>query len=335
MPDLTLTKQLDGHRVVTESIYAQITQMRVGEPKSILRLMQARKQRTAFAADGRLNIIAADHPARRVTGAGNSPTAFLCRRDLLNRLVSILAAGAADGVMATMDILEELVILDELLAVNGGKGKEQHEPGAGGLPSPGRFTEEKLFIASLNRGGLKGTSWELDDPVTGPGAEALRQMNIDGGKLLLRICDADDRTLRTIESCRQAISGMSACDLPIFIEPLPVMRDNGKLKVVREPAAIAAAACVASALGDSSRYLWLKLPICEQFELAAQATTLPILLLGGEASHDRDRFLSDLKYGLESGSNVRGTMIGRNVLFSDSPLATAKAVHSLVHGGPN
>ena len=56
--------------------------------------------------------------------------------------------------------------------------------------------------------------------------------------------------------------------------------------VVKTAEALARLAGVASALGDSSRYLWLKLPYCEGYETVARATTLPILLLGGESAGD-------------------------------------------------
>ena len=56
--------------------------------------------------------------------------------------------------MSTMDILEDLLTLDGFL----------HEAGAPSL------LDAKLLIGSLNRGGLAGTQWEMDDPITGPTA---------------------------------------------------------------------------------------------------------------------------------------------------------------------
>ena len=56
-----------------------------------------------------------------------------------------------------------------------------------------------------------------------------------------------------------------------------------------------------AALGDSARYLWLKLPYCENYELVANSTTLPILLLGGEPVGDATPFLRELAAGLKAG----------------------------------
>ena len=92
---------------------------------------------------------------------------------------------------------------------------------------------------------------------------------------------------------------------------------------------------MASALGDSSRYLWLKLPFCENYEVVASATTLPILLLGGEAVGDATPLLREVVAGLASGSNVRGALVGRNVLYPGTadPLAVGDAIGGIIHKG--
>ncbi len=91
----------------------------------------------------------------------------------------------------------------------------------------------------------------------------------------------------------------------------------------------------AAALGDSSRHLWLKLPYCENYEMVARSTTLPILLLGGEPVGDVRPFLRELAAGLRAGPNVRGALVGRNVLFpgDGDPLAAADAAGGIVHHG--
>jgi len=67
----------------------------------------------------------------------------------------------------------------------------------------------------------------------------------------------------------------------------------------------------------------------------ARATTLPILMLGGEAAGDPTGILEEFATGMRAGSNVRGALVGRNVLFpgDDDPLATAMAVQRIVHEG--
>jgi DhnA family fructose-bisphosphate aldolase class Ia len=90
---------------------------------------------------------------------------------------------------------------------------------------------------------------------------------------------------------------------------------------------------VASALGDSSRYLWLKLPYCEQFDVVAQSTTLPILLLGGDATGQPESNLAWLRAAMASAHNVRGVMLGRNLLYpgDTDPVTFARTIHELVH----
>ena len=67
----------------------------------------------------------------------------------------------------------------------------------------------------------------------------------------------------------------------------------------------------------------------------ARETTLPILLLGGEPVGDVRPFLRELAAGLRAGPNVRGALVGRNVLFpgDGDPFAAAEAAGGLVHRG--
>jgi DhnA family fructose-bisphosphate aldolase class Ia len=132
-----------------------------------------------------------------------------------------------------------------------------------------------------------------------------------------------------------AISETNALHIPMFLEPLPVVKTEKGYKVVKTADALAKIVGVASALGDSSRYLWLKLPYCENYEVVARATTLPILLLGGESVGDPTAFLREVSSGMAAGSNVRGALVGRNVLYpgDDDPLAVAEAVGGIVHHG--
>ncbi|MDX1619154.1 MAG: hypothetical protein R3224_10240, partial [Balneolaceae bacterium] len=118
------------------------------------------------------------------------------------------------------------------------------------------------------------------------------------------------------------------------LEPLPVRHENGEYRVVKEADRLVELASVTAALGSTSRYTWLKLPYTGGFERVAGATTLPIVILGGGRSSDIEALLSDLNEALSSGSNVRGAMFGRNVLYPDEvdSLALAEAIGRLVHG---
>ncbi len=299
------------------SALAKITEVRITDPECSVRTAKGRKRRSNLARDGRLNILAADHPARRVAKVGDDPIRMADRHGYLARIVRVLQSDVVDGVMATMDVLEDLLILHHLILEAGGPG----------------LLDDRLLIASLNRGGLAGASWEMDDPITGPTPATCAALNLDGAKLLMRLCDEETGSLNTMLYCSRAIREMNAFGLPTFLEPLPVVKDNNNYKVVKTAEALARIVGVASALGDSSRYLWLKLPYCENYEVVAGATTLPILLLGGESVGDASPLLREIAAGLAAGSNVRGALVGRNVLYpgAEDPLIVAQAAGSIIH----
>jgi DhnA family fructose-bisphosphate aldolase class Ia len=302
-----------------DAAMARITDIRVTDPERCWRRAQERVRRTALAPTGKLNILAADHPARRVTKVGDNLIAMADRQDYLARIVRVLAADRVDGLMATMDILEDLLLLDSLLMERGHAS----------------LLDGRLLIASLNRGGLAGSAWEIDDPITGPTPATCKAWRLDGAKILLRIAHAEPASLKTILASAQAITECNALGVPMFLEPLPVVKTETGWTVQKEAHALARIAGVASALGDSSRLLWLKLPYCAGYETVARSTSLPILLLGGESAGNPAPFLTELAGALGAGPNVRGALVGRNVLYpgDDDPLAMAAAVGGLIHQG--
>jgi Cgl0159-like len=307
----------DEKQFLPVSALAKITRIRMDDPGHAARIAKSRRRRKTLSSDGSLNILAADHPARRVTKVGDDALRMADRHSYLARIVRVLQCDKVDGVMASMDILEDLLVLHSLFAEAGGPA----------------LLDNRLLIASLNRGGLAGASWEMDDRITGPSANACAEMKLDGAKLLLRLCDEEPESLRTLMYCAQAITEMNAVGLPTFLEPLPVVKSNSGYRVLKTPEALAKIVGVASALGDSSSYLWLKLPYCDNYEVVARATTLPILLLGGESVGDATPLLREIEAGLNSGSNVRGALVGRNVLYPgpEDPFVVAQATGSIIH----
>lgn len=299
------------------SVLQKINEKRVSDPECSSRTAMARKRRGSLTLDGKLNILAADHPARRVTKVGDDSLRMADRHGYLARIVRVLQSDGVDGVMATMDVLEDLLVLHHLLLESAGPP----------------LLDNRLLIASLNRGGLAGASWEMDDPITGTSPANCAAMNLDGAKLLLRICDDEPKSLDTMLYCSEAISEMNVLGLPTFLEPLPVIHEKNNYKVVKTADALARIVGVASALGDSSRHLWLKLPYCENYQVVAGATTLPILLLGGESAGDATPLLREISAGLAAGSNVRGALVGRNVLYpgNEDPFIIAQAAGLIIH----
>jgi DhnA family fructose-bisphosphate aldolase class Ia len=301
------------------AVIARITETRVSDPEFVIHAARSRKRRSSLTPDGKLNILAADHPARRVTKVGDDPLKMTDRQGYFARVVRVLQSDMVDGVMATMDILEDLLIIHHLIIEAGGPA----------------LLDNKLLIASLNRGGLAGAVWEMDDPITGASPATCVAMGFDGAKLLLRFCDEDADSLKTLLYCARAITELNALNLPTFLEPLPVVKEQKAYRVIKTADALAKIVGVASALGDSSRHLWLKLPYCENYGLVARATTLPILLLGGESVGDATPLLKEIAAGLSTGPNVRGALVGRNVLYPglEDPLVVAHAAGLIIHQG--
>jgi DhnA family fructose-bisphosphate aldolase class Ia len=313
----------DAKKFLPAALLAKVTDVRVTDPERSMRAARERKRRESLTRDGKLNILAADHPARRVTRVGDDPLRMADRREYMSRILRVMMSDAVDGLLATMDIIEDLLIVQDLLRESGARG----------------FLDDKLLIVSFNRGGLLGSSWEIDDPVSGPTAESCKQWGIDGAKILLRLCDSEPDSLKTLLATVRAITELNAVGLPMFLESLPVVKEDdgahGVYKVVKTAEELARTAGAAAALGDSARYLWLKLPYCENYELVANATTLPILLLGGEPVGDATPFLRELFAGLKAGPNVRGALVGRNILYpgDDDPLAVIESVGGIIHNG--
>jgi hypothetical protein len=179
----------------------------VQDPEYAFRAAMSRGRRASLTIDGKLNILAADHPARRVTGVGDNPLGMADRYDYLGRIVRVLMGGGVDGVMATMDIIEDLLILNDLY------GRDS-------------FLKGKLLIASLNRGGLAGSSWEMNDPMTGASPAACAAWKLDGAKILMRICDEEPASLKTMLSTGAAVNELNALRIQTFLEPLHVIKSE-------------------------------------------------------------------------------------------------------------
>jgi hypothetical protein len=242
-------------------------------------------------------LVAADHPARGALRAGSRPMAMADRGDLLERLCVALSRPGVDGVLGTADILEDLLLLGAI--------------------------EGKLAIGSMNRGGLAGTMFEIDDRFTGYDADAISAMRLDGGKMLLRI-DADDpATAATLEGCGNAVTALAAYRLMAMVEPFIVRRMDGRIRNDLTADAMIRAITVSAGLGVTSAYTWLKVPVVDGMERVMAASTLPALLLGGEVPVDREAALAAWQKALQLPT-VRGLVVGRSLLYPpDDDVATA------------
>jgi len=266
-----------------------ILDVRTRRPQAIAEAAARRKRRDAILGeDSQLLIIAADHPARGALRVGNDPLAIADRLDLLERLSVALSRPGVDGVLGTADIIEDLLLLGVL--------------------------DDKVIIGSMNRGGLAGTVFEMDDRFTGYDAPAIAKMGLDGGKMLFRIDPDDPATVVTMESCARAISDLADRGLMAMVEPFISHRVDGRVRNDLSPEAVIRSIAVTAGLGTTSAYTWLKVPVVEDMERVLAASTLPALLLGGEVSADQDAAFGQWRKALKIPS-VHGLVIGRSLLF--------------------
>ena len=271
--------------------YLELIEARINNPASVQKALKNRARRTVAGKDGKLMLLAADLTARGIIAAGNNPTAIADRFVLLDKLIRGLAVDGVDGVMASADILEELAWLGAL--------------------------EEKVAIGTMNRGGIIGATWELDDRLTAYDAEHIKSMGLDGGKTLLRIDETDPGVARTIEMVAQVTTQLADLELVSMIEPLPYMK-NSDGRAVLDPSEekLIKVVSIASALGSSSAFTWLKIPAPANPERVAAATSCPILLLGGDPGSNWEEVFAKWEKAL-TVSNIRGLVPGRALLYGE------------------
>jgi hypothetical protein len=285
----------------------QITNVRATEPERIDAAWQARTRRPLLREDGQLLIVAADHPARAALGVRNDPMAMADRGDTLERLATAVSRPGVDGVLGTADILEDLLLMGAL--------------------------EDKVAIGSMNRGGLQGAVFELDDRFTGYTAAGIAQRGLDGGKMLTRVCLDDPGTVATLEASAHAIDELAERRLMAMVEPFLSVRDGGRVKNLLDAESTIKSIHVAAGLGTTSAHTWLKVPVVDELPRVMEATTLPTLLLGGDPQGDPEETYAAWGKALTLPS-VRGLVVGRALLYPpDGDVAGAVDIAAeLVHG---
>jgi hypothetical protein len=234
--------------------------------------------------------------------------AMASRPALLERLATALSRPGVDGVLGTPDILDDLLLMGVL--------------------------EDKLVIGSMNRGGLQGATFELDDRFTAYTADEIEACGLDGGKMLTRICLSDAGTVATLESAARAVGDLAGRRLMAMIEPFMSVAHGDRVSNLLDPDNTIRSIHIAAGLGHTSAHTWLKLPVVDELPRVMEATTMPTLLLGGDPQGDPEHTYAAWGKALELPA-VRGLVVGRALLFPpDGDVAAAVDVAAeLVHGG--
>lgn len=286
--------------------FAALRDLRAELPAAIGQALAKRQRRDLLKGDGRLFIVAADHPARGALAVGDDPSAMAHRGDLLERLAIALSRPGVDGVLGTPDIIDDLAVMGLL--------------------------DDKIVVGSMNRGGLRGASFEMDDRFTAYDVPSMVSAGIDFAKTLMRINLNDPATARTLEQTARVVTEAAAAQLPIMLEPFMNDWVNGRAVNDLSTDAVIQSVAIAAGLGGSSAYTWMKLPVVAEMERVMEATTMPTVLLGGDADGDLDGAFAAWQGALDL-PGVRGLTVGRTLLYppSGDVAAAVDVAASLVH----
>ncbi|WP_420855459.1 Cgl0159 family (beta/alpha)8-fold protein [Streptomyces humi] len=266
----------------------RIVAARVNDPGAIAAAAERRVRATSLLGEhGKAMIIAADHPARGANGVGDDPNAMADRFELLDRLCVALERPGVTGVLGTADILEDLLLLGVL--------------------------DGKSVFGSMNRGGLAGSVFEIDDRFTGYDAETIAAMGFDGGKTLTRIALGDPATPSVLADTARAVNELNDRRLIAMVEPFLSTWQDGKIRNDLSTDAVIKSVTIASGLGRRTAYTWLKLPVVENMERVLAASTLPALLLGGEV-RDAEAAFASWGRALKQPT-AQGLVVGRSLLY--------------------
>ncbi|MDL2075065.1 aldolase [Streptomyces sp. GXMU-J15] len=281
----------------SSDLLARIVGTRVADPGAIARAAAERTPATSLLGDhGKAMIIAADHPARGANAVGADRNAMADRAELLDRMCVALERPGVTGVLGTADILEDLLLLGVL--------------------------DGKSVFGSMNRAGLAGSVFEIDDRFTGYDAETIAAMGFDGGKMLTRIALGDPATPSVLENTARAVDELNDRRLVAMIEPFVSEWQSGRILNDLSTDAVVKSVTIASGLGRRTAYTWLKLPVVEDMERVLGASTLPALLLGGEVT-DPDAAFASWGRALKQPT-AQGLVVGRSLLYpADGDVAGA------------
>lgn len=313
----------------------RLTRIRRRDPGAVARAWGTRRRRPVFAGagqdtanagsaeragsarpaaatndDGRLLIVAADHMARGALGVRSDSAAMASRPDVLDRLAVALSRPGVDGVLGTPDVLEDLLLAGLL--------------------------DDKVVIGSMNRGGLQGAAFELDDRFTAYRARDIAANGLEGGKMLTRIGLDDSATAATLEATASAVTELAEAQVMAMVEPFWSVREGDRVRNLLDVESVIKSIHVASGLGATSAYTWLKLPVigeAAQMRRVLEATTLPALLLGGDPQGDAEHTYGQWRDALQAPT-AAGLVVGRALLYPpDGDVATAVDIAAhLVHG---
>jgi DhnA family fructose-bisphosphate aldolase class Ia len=242
-------------------------------------------------------ILAADHRARAVLTTENWAEFF-------GALAKALPS--CDGILATAQPLS-------------------------GLAEAGHLGAGHRTYLSINRTGLAGSAFELDDRLVASVARAAAD-GWTGVKHMTRIDFEDPVTAAALELLGQVLEQSRQAGLEALVEPL--IWQEGRIQ--RDPDAVVLAAVLAHDMGAPV----IKVPVPaaapgderrRAVSRVVASVSVPVLFLGGpRGDGGRDRVLDEVRDVMAGGG--AGMAMGRTIYQDPDPAEMAGLVAALVHG---
>jgi DhnA family fructose-bisphosphate aldolase class Ia len=198
------------------------------------------------------------------------------------------------------------------------------------LSRQGALRPDQRTYLSINRTGLAGTVFELDDRLVASVARAAAD-GWTGVKLMTRIDSSDTGGAAALELLGQVLEAARAHRLDALIEPV-WWRDGAMSRVTAD---IVLAAVIAHDLGAPL----LKVPVPDEpaggpridaVSRVVASVGVPVLFLGGP--HRGGGGAVDEARDVMAGGGA-GLAMGRAILQEPSPSGAAKELAAIVHGG--
>jgi class I fructose-bisphosphate aldolase len=200
-----------------------------------------------------------------------------------------------------------------------------------GLAGAGHLTALHRTYLSINRTGLAGSAFELDDRLVASVPRAAAD-GWSGVKHMTRIDMDDAITAAALELLGQVLEQSKEAGLEALIEPLAW--EGGRIR--RDTDAIVLASIIAHDMGAPV----IKVPVptaapgAERQRAVARVVAsvgVPVLFLGGpRTAAGRDAVLDEVRDVMDGGG--AGMAMGRTIYQDPDPAEAAGLVRALVHG---
>ncbi|MGA2837509.1 MAG: hypothetical protein ABSF84_13010 [Acidimicrobiales bacterium] len=199
----------------------------------------------------------------------------------------------------------------------------------GDLARSGSLLPEQRTYLSLNRTGLAGSAFELDDRLVASVGRA-KGDGWTGVKLMTRIAPEDPGGAAALELLGRVLEEAGAAGLEVLVEP--VLWRGGRMSRTTDDVVLGAV--IAHDLGSSL----LKVPVPDvptgarragAVQRVVDAVGVPVLFLGGPRSADGEPVVDVARDVMDGGGG--GLAVGRAVIEDPDPGGTAGRLAEIVH----